>query len=453
MTKFDELNRLSGVVPLSAITWKQRSMPYERYFGEMELTDEQKEERTQIAREFESMMLFLFSLLGVMTDYEYSNMEFVVGQVENRYIGVLGNYIEVDDYLRTYVREFAENTVNNTTDNSNNNYYMSEDRAVFVAENEANTVFNYSDNRKAIRSGATHKEWVAIRDKRTRDTHKEADGETIPIDEPFVVGSSLMDYPKDDSYGADPAEIVNCRCSVRYIGKKNTKVNLKNGKDGKKQIVNTDQNSSVNDNDSPYDFMGLPKRFSNEKISIKAYKVDGKDQIYTQAYSEDARKTIEFMQKMRNEGITDNLMDVVVAKELNGIAAYDHVNTVLYVNEKLTNAVYAEQQFSTGYFAAENAVESIKHEMFHKKHWDFILSKGSDSATIKHSLESDLHKYVSEAIHGDLDYLKKIVSGNAQKGYMNNGSLNETIADMLLQEEKGIVKDRELLRLVRGCVE
>jgi SPP1 gp7 family putative phage head morphogenesis protein len=56
---------------------------------------------------------------------------------------------------------------------------------------------------------ATHKEWIATMDDRTRDTHAVADGEMVPVDQPFTNG--LM-YPGDP--GADPAETINCRCVI-----------------------------------------------------------------------------------------------------------------------------------------------------------------------------------------------------------------------------------------------
>ena len=56
-----------------------------------------------------------------------------------------------------------------------------------------------------------------MRDERVRDTHAEIDGVTIPINDAFVVGNSLMDYPMDTSYGADLEEVINCRCGCIYI--------------------------------------------------------------------------------------------------------------------------------------------------------------------------------------------------------------------------------------------
>lgn len=53
------------------------------------------------------------------------------------------------------------------------------------------------------------KQWMATLDKRTRDTHRELDGETIPVKETFWNG--LM-YPGDPD--GDPSEVMNCRCTL-----------------------------------------------------------------------------------------------------------------------------------------------------------------------------------------------------------------------------------------------
>ena len=55
-------------------------------------------------------------------------------------------------------------------------------------------------------------------DKHTRDSHRDLDGVSKPISEPFEVGEYLMQFPTDDSLGAGMEEIANCRCSVEYSG-------------------------------------------------------------------------------------------------------------------------------------------------------------------------------------------------------------------------------------------
>lgn len=201
------------------------------------------------------------------------------------------------------------------------------------------------------------------------------------------------------------------------------------------------------------DYMGKAQTFANEKFKIKAYKVDSVDTLYTQTYSKDAQNTIKFISEMKSSDIIDGLSKIVIADDLPGIAAYEHINDILYVNEKISSQSYIDDELLEGYFVAENAIDVIKHEMFHKKHWDFMMTNGKDSATIKKEIEAKLRKYIVEQQRQDYFYLLKVVSENASFKFLKDNSLNEVIAEVLLQEEKGIVCDEVLLKLVRGCVE
>lgn len=73
---------------------------------------------------------------------------------------------------------------------------------------------------------------------------------------------------------------------------------------------------------------------------------------------------------------------------------------------------------------------------------------------IGHGIESELHKRVKTQVDGDKFYIRKTVSENAHRAFMDDDNLNELIAEVLLQEEKGIkIEDDNLLALVRRCVE
>jgi len=53
------------------------------------------------------------------------------------------------------------------------------------------------------------KQWMATHDGRTRHSHRDIDGETIPIEEEF--GNGLM-FPADPD--GPPEEVYNCRCTL-----------------------------------------------------------------------------------------------------------------------------------------------------------------------------------------------------------------------------------------------
>ncbi|AYR03562.1 hypothetical protein SEA_BOBBOB_12 [Gordonia phage BobBob] len=57
------------------------------------------------------------------------------------------------------------------------------------------------------------KRWLSTEDQRTRASHRVADGQTCPLDEPFRVGGFLLQHPAD-SISVAPHEVVNCRCTM-----------------------------------------------------------------------------------------------------------------------------------------------------------------------------------------------------------------------------------------------
>lgn len=56
------------------------------------------------------------------------------------------------------------------------------------------------------------KEWIATLDSRTRDTHRDVDGEIVPTHKTFSNGCR---YPGDPR--GDPAEVYNCRCCLGSV--------------------------------------------------------------------------------------------------------------------------------------------------------------------------------------------------------------------------------------------
>ena len=146
------------------------------------------------------------------------------------------------------------------------------------------------------------------------------------------------------------------------------------------------------------------------------------------------------------------MSEIVVAKNIPGIAAYDHVDNRLYINERISSAAYIKEQLTGNYFVAENAVDILQHEMHHKEHWDYIrtkaLASSKSGAIVKQEIEAALREYVQNQLASDPLYVDKVVGENAANGSRKGSSVNELIADALLQKDKGTVKDSILLKLV-----
>lgn len=61
------------------------------------------------------------------------------------------------------------------------------------------------------------KTWHATHDELTRPTHRDADGQQRPIEQPFDIGGAALDHPAD--FDAPPEEFWNCRCGMSALPK------------------------------------------------------------------------------------------------------------------------------------------------------------------------------------------------------------------------------------------
>lgn len=197
--KFDELNQLK------------------RFFFTMEISEDEKKKRTDLAYLLYDAIYFTFALIKVEKDIEERNFTknaLVVDQyretLENRIEDALKGVPHEPDYVPRLVNDIIETTDRHPDDP----YYLSQDRALLIAQNESNSAYNYSDYDNAKKNGKQYKTWLAEVDDKTREWHLEVDGTKIPIDEMFTVGGEQMRYPHD--YNASPDNIINCRCVCVY---------------------------------------------------------------------------------------------------------------------------------------------------------------------------------------------------------------------------------------------
>lgn len=193
-----------------------RSIPYEKYFGEMELSDKQIKQRIEFAKKFEDGLLAFLTLFTLASAYGQDN-GFLRIQLQQMYFEITTQFLETDKYISNHAEEFADNFIESTNKHISDPWYTSEDRAKFNAENEANDILNYSDFQDAIADGKNVKEWRTLLDNRVRPTHKEVHGKTIPIGDTFEVGGTLLRFPGDSEFDtSNGEETCGCRCSLKY---------------------------------------------------------------------------------------------------------------------------------------------------------------------------------------------------------------------------------------------
>lgn len=214
VSSYDELN----IRPSN-----RRSEPYKEYFSKMSISDKEKQERITFSEQMEEVVLYILALIETTIESGETDREYIQTQFYDKYLDVIASYMLIDTYIKQYAFGVTKQIIDatferfSTEDKSiTDDYYLSNDRAMFISECEANSILNYRQYSKAVKAGKTKKKWIDLGDKRERKTHLEVGGTTLPIDEPFSVGDSLLQFPKDTSLGASADEIVNCRCSIQY---------------------------------------------------------------------------------------------------------------------------------------------------------------------------------------------------------------------------------------------
>jgi SPP1 gp7 family putative phage head morphogenesis protein len=88
---------------------------------------------------------------------------------------------------------------------------LDKSRAELIARTESASSMGFGSFATYKIEGVEKKEFLATRDERTRESHAEADGQIVGIDEKFNVGGEMMDFPGDPE--ASAKNVCNCRCT------------------------------------------------------------------------------------------------------------------------------------------------------------------------------------------------------------------------------------------------
>nr|AMP54407.1 phage Mu protein F like protein [uncultured bacterium]AMP54456.1 phage Mu protein F like protein [uncultured bacterium] len=130
--------------------------------------------------------------------------------------------IEVGDELWTHARAgitegLAEGeTIPQIADRVSAAAGVTTPRATMIARTEMLTARNAASYTTAARTGLNmRKQWLATADARTRQTHRDADGQIVDFNDSFIVGAGRLQYPGD--MNAPPEEGIMCRCTIVYV--------------------------------------------------------------------------------------------------------------------------------------------------------------------------------------------------------------------------------------------
>jgi len=92
---------------------------------------------------------------------------------------------------------------------------MSTGRSKTIAQTETSAAYGYGDYQAQRGAGIQYREWLTSGLGNVRPSHQEAEGQTVRIDEDFVVGGARLQFPGDPS--GPPEEIINCFCTTAAI--------------------------------------------------------------------------------------------------------------------------------------------------------------------------------------------------------------------------------------------
>lgn len=205
--KMDEIHKLA--------------IPYETYFGEMEISKDEQMRRIELAYSMEIVYFYIFALIRsykkVGKELNKAELEEILyRRLEDMLIayGLDIDKYDLDEYLHNISDYVIDSSIVEEDDEDTENDILSRDRAKSITENEVNKIYNRVNFKDAKFKGLKKKTWVTEKDDRVRIAHALVDEITIPIDELFLVGGELMNYPCDDS--ASPQNIVRCRCVCKY---------------------------------------------------------------------------------------------------------------------------------------------------------------------------------------------------------------------------------------------
>lgn len=193
------------------------------YFEEMDIPQKEKKNRIALCEDLVFVFYYVFALIRAdlrlakpKSVEEYQNI------AKDRFNGVVefSEYEDITNYpdRKAEIEKTIDNLVKVTVDNSATEYFVSKERAIKVAQDMSNVVANNLEYEIKKEQGYKFKTWYSILDKKTRPSHWLAWGQTVPIDEPFIIGGCEMMCPCDSSAPAE--EVANCRCVMRYSNSK-----------------------------------------------------------------------------------------------------------------------------------------------------------------------------------------------------------------------------------------
>lgn len=199
MAQFDEMSKIW--VEKMALPQNEKDLRAEMISYMAEKLNEIK--RPETLPESKEELLLLLTALGLLYKAVYIDVVNLYFYRYVREVGGKGVSMFSKAWLKAHMDEFAA--------------YKHDTDPFAIARTEIGAIGGLAELDGYYQRGYRRKKWISERDSRVRLTHRIADSQIKLLEEPFVVGGSLMMFPQDTSLGAPAEEIANCRCTMSPV--------------------------------------------------------------------------------------------------------------------------------------------------------------------------------------------------------------------------------------------
>lgn len=187
------------------------------WVSKMVLPDNEKELRVEMMNEFERQInqlkpkpenkktdILVLGIYGLLFKEIYLD---IYGKYFKQYVYEVSGKRNISDFSKTWIENHSQEFAT----------YSHDSNPQTIARTEVNAMCGMAQLDGYYQAGYTRKMWNTMGDSKVRTSHKQAAGQVKLLEEPFVIGDSLMMFPLDTSLGASAKEIVNCRCSMTPV--------------------------------------------------------------------------------------------------------------------------------------------------------------------------------------------------------------------------------------------
>ena len=87
---------------------------------------------------------------------------------------------------------------------------MSKARATVIAKTETSAAYGTARQEAMQQAGVAFKGWLTSGNSNVRAAHRAANGQTVPIDQDFIVDGESLSHPGDPK--GSPGNVISCHC-------------------------------------------------------------------------------------------------------------------------------------------------------------------------------------------------------------------------------------------------